>query len=454
MSPLPSRIRASLLLMALGTTAVWAALGAGTAAAQTPEETPPAIREGTPVVDVVKVNGVVDEPVADYLLGALADAEARGSQVVIQLDTPGALRIDPVALAQRVFQARVPVVVWVDTPPASAAGVGLLLVYAASWSVTSPGAGVGPLLPLDQAHQAEAEDPAALERALDRIEAWTDERGGDPSFAAEDVAAPAQVVLDRGVVDDVATSLGDLLEGLDGREVPTAAGSVELETDPQLAQLRFHDLGIGPRVLHATAAPVAVYVLLVLGIAGLAFELTQSGIGLAGILGLVGAGFALYGLTAIPFDPVGLALLLGGQGLLILDVQLRRLGWLSLLGMAAFVAGSILTWADVGPAIDLPAWLIVFLSIAAFLYYGFALTVAQKARERITTTQRGLVGLVGETRGLLAPEGPVFVKGTLWRGKAMDGPIPPGTRVRVRRVDGLILRVEPDPPPQSTPNGS
>ncbi|HVH52902.1 MAG TPA: NfeD family protein, partial [Actinomycetota bacterium] len=76
-----------------------------------------------------------------------------------------------------------------------------------------------------------------------------------------------------------------------------------------------------------------------------------------------------------------------------------------------------------------------------------ALTVAQRSRERITTTQRGLVGLLGETRGELKPEGPVYVKGTLWRGRSNDGPIPPGTRVRVRGVDGLVLRVEPDPGP-------
>jgi membrane-bound serine protease (ClpP class) len=363
------------------------------------------------------------------------------------------LRVDAVELAERVFRTTVPVVVWVDSPPAGAAGVGLLLVYAASYSVTSPGAGVGPLLPLDQAYRADAEDPAATRRALDRIEAWTAERGGDASFAEESAAAPAQTVLNRGVVDDVATSLGDLLERIDGEEVPTADGVTELATHPSEAQLRFHDLGIGARVLHATASPVAVYVLLVLGIAGLAFELTQSGIGIAGILGAVAVGFAVYGFTAVPFDPLGLGVLLAGQALLVLDVRLRRLGVLTLAGMAAFVVGSLLVFGEVGPAVDLPAWLVWFLAVAVLLYYGFALTVAQKARERITTTQRGLVGLVGETRGTLAPEGPVFVKGTLWRGRALDGPIPPGTQVRIRRVDGLILRVEPEPPAEE-PHGN
>jgi membrane-bound serine protease (ClpP class) len=128
-------------------------------------------------------------------------------------------------------------------------------------------------------------------------------------------------------------------------------------------------------------------------------------------------------------------------------VLLRRLGPLTVAGLAAFAWGSVLAFGGVAAAIDVPVWLIVGAVIACFLYYGFALTVAQRSRDRITSTRRGLVGLVGEARGTLAPDGPVFVKGALWRGRAMDGPIPQGTRVRVRGVEGLTLRVEPEDGP-------
>ena len=84
--------------------------------------------------------------------------------------------------------------------------------------------------------------------------------------------------------------------------------------------------------------------------------------------------------------------------------------------------------------------------MASLLYYGFALTVALQSRDRIVGTQRGLIGLVGEARGRLAPDGPVFVKGALWRGRTEGEPIEPGTPVRVRGVDGLILRVEAETP--------
>ncbi len=397
-----------------------------------------------PVVDVVKVDGVIDRPVADYLVATLEDAEARGDTVVVQLNTPGTLDVDPTALARRIFDARVPVVVWVGPPGSHAMGGGLLLLYASSYAATSPGSGVGPLDPLDLASTSSTEDPALKLRALALIDRWSSSRGRDPAFASSGREASARQALDAHVVRRAAGSLGDLLQKIDGVTVPVQGGTATLRTDPKYAVLRFHELGPGRRVLHAVASPVAIYVLLVLGLMAIAFELTQSGVGVAGIAGLAAVGLAAYGLLIVPFDPLGLALLIGGMVLLSVDVALRRLGPITAAGMGAFVAGSELVFRKVAPAIDLPIWLVVPAAIAVFLYWGFALTVAQRARERITSTQRGLVGLVGEARGLLSPEGPVFVKGTLWRGRAMDGPIPPGTRVRVRGVEGLILRVEPE----------
>src|SRR5437899_1376965 len=111
-------------------------------------------------------------------------------------------------------------------------------------------------------------------------------------MAAEGAAQPA---LDARVADLAASSIGDLLQKVNGRRVPTAAGPVTLRTNPHAAVLRFHQLGPGRRILHAVTQPVAIYILLVLAMAGIAFELTQSGIGVAGIAGLVAAGLAVYG---------------------------------------------------------------------------------------------------------------------------------------------------------------
>jgi membrane-bound serine protease (ClpP class) len=237
-------------------------------------------------------------------------------------------------------------------------------------------------------------------------------------------------------------SVADLLTQADGTTVQTASGPVVLNTAH--ATIRYHDLGPARRVLHAVASPVAIYVLLVLGFAGVAFEITQPGFGFAGICGVIALGLGAYGLWVVPPNWFGFVLLACGTGFLIADVVLRKLGVLSAVGLVAFAAGTWLIYRGVAPAIDIPPALMICTVIAAFLYYGFALTVAQQARDRIASTQQGLVGLVGETRGELDPEGAVHVKGTLWRGRSVDEAIPAGTKVRVRGVDGLVLRVEPE----------
>src|SRR5215217_71363 len=104
-----------------------------------------------PAVMVVKVDGSIDGTVDRYLRDALAQAERAGAAVVIQLDSAGTLDGDPVALAERVHSARVPVIVWTGPAPAKAQGAGLLLMYAASEAAVAPGVGIGPTLPLDLA---------------------------------------------------------------------------------------------------------------------------------------------------------------------------------------------------------------------------------------------------------------------------------------------------------------
>ncbi|MGH2528874.1 MAG: NfeD family protein [Actinomycetota bacterium] len=405
-------------------------------------------------VIVAEIDGSIDRTLAGYLLDTLAEGERTGATVVLQLDTAGTLDQDAVGLARRIFESKVPVIAWVGPAPAKAQGAGLLFMYASSLAAVSPGAGVGPLQPLDLVDARSRPDEATLE---DLVLGWAAERGKPAVVDVPSFPLPAQDALDRHIAQVVAPSIPDLLEEVDRSTVETAAGPVTLRTriaesrSETPVDVRFTAPGPVDRVLHAAASPAAIYVLLVLGFAALAFELVQPGFGFAGLAGLSMLALGTYGLTAVPASWLGLLLLVGGVLFLTADVLLRRLGALTALGLAAFVAGSVLAFHGVAPAIRVSPWLVGSLTVGSFLYYGFALTVALQSRERITSTQRGLVGLVGETRGELRPEGPVYAKGTLWRGRSSDGPIPAGTRVRIRGVDGLILRVEPEPGPEGGP---
>jgi membrane-bound serine protease (ClpP class) len=264
--------------------------------------------------------------------------------------------------------------------------------------------------------------------------------------AGEELAA--QPALNAGAVSLVAPDIPTLLRDLDGKTVQVQGRSVTLATlnrPDRPVDVRFHEIGLVARTLHAVSTPVAVYVLLVLGLWGLAFELTQPGLGLAGIGGGVFLAFAIYGLTVIPVHWIGIVLILAGMAMQGLDVILRRFGVLTFAGTAVFAVGSAWAWWAVAPNIDVPWWLITLLTVSGFLLFGFGFTVALRARERVRTAQVGLVGLVGEVRSDLNPEGGVEVKGALWRARSGNGAIPRGTRVRVRGIDGLILRVDPEP---------
>jgi membrane-bound serine protease (ClpP class) len=412
---------------------------------------PASASTGSGSVVVAKVDGSIDRILAGYLLDRLGEAERAGSTLVVQLDSAGTLDRDGVALARRIHDASVPVVVWVGPAPAKARGAALLLLSASSLPAVAAGAGVGPLEPMDLVDARNAALPSAAEVGS-LAASWAEARGRPaPVFPASPV--PAATALRDHLAVVAAPSIPDLLAAIDGRTVSTASGSTLLHTriaqdaSESPVEVRFTDVGPVDRVLHAMASPSAIYLLLVFGFAALAFELTQPGFGFAGFAGAAMIALAVYGLTVVPFSWVGLALLAAGVSLLVLDVVRRSLGPLTAAGAVAFFAGSVLTFRGVSPQIDISPWLAGSLTVASVVYYGFLLTVALQSRDRITSTRHGLVGLSGETRGELRPEGPVYVKGALWRGRTLDGPIAAGTRIRVRGADGLILRVEPDPDP-------
>jgi membrane-bound serine protease (ClpP class) len=400
-------------------------------------------------VHVIEVDGPIDRPLRAYLEERLADAERAGAVVVLQLDTPGALGLDGIALAERVARLEMPVLTWVGPVPAKASGAGLLLMLASSLSGVSPGSQTGPLRPVDVLHP-----DREAQGLTERIQGWLEARGREVDLRSLARPLPAQQALDVGIAEVTAYTVPEFLRAVDGMTVRTPSGEVELETRvatteeeaaERTVEIRFEEPGVVTRVLHAVATPSMVYFLLVLGLAALAFELTQPGFGFAGFSGLALVALAVYGLTVAVPSWLGFGLLLVGIGLLMLDVRFRSLSWPTWAGLAAFGAGSVLVWSDVDRSIRISPWLIGGAILTSLLYYGFALTVALQSRDRIVGTQRGLIGLVGEARGRLAPDGPVFVKGTLWRGRTNGDPIEAGTSIRVRGVDGLILRVEAEP---------
>jgi membrane-bound ClpP family serine protease len=416
---------------------------------------PAVVAQPATPIRVLEVEGPIDRPLLGYLEQQLDRAEDAGAIVVLQLDTPGSLGQDGVALAERVATLEVPVIAWVGPAPARASGAGLLLMLASSVGAVAPGSQTGPLAPIDVLRPEPLPDDLAA-----TIDGWLESRGRSVDPTILDRPLTGQDAVDAGIAATFGYTVPEVLRRVDGMTVRTPSGEVELRTrlatteaeaEERVVDLRTIEPGLIGRVLHAVATPSMVYLLLVLGLAALAFEMTQPGFGFAGFSGAALLLLAIYGTTvAIPAWP-WLTALVGGIGLMAVDVRLRSLSWPTWLGLAAFAVGSWFAWSGVDDAIEVSPWLIGGATVTSLLYYGFALTVAIQSRDRIVGAQRGLIGLVGEARGRLAPDGPVFVKGTLWRGRSTGEAIDAGTPIRVRGVDGLVLRVEPEPDVSGTP---
>jgi membrane-bound serine protease (ClpP class) len=409
-----------------------------------------AAQTAAPVV-VVKVQGVIDRSLSSFVRSAVEDASASGRTVVLQVDSRGSYGDEALELARFIRASDVPVIAWVGPSGARAAGGALFVVYSSSLVTMAPGAGLGPARPIDLGTRASDESAAAVAAAEAELRSLAPGAGATVT-ATDRLVAGAQLAagpaIRAGAAAEAAPTVLDLLRVIDGREVQTANGTVVLETltrPDRPVDVRFVDIGFFSRILHAVGTPTAVYVLLLIGLWGIAFEFTQPGVGMAVIAGALSLGLAGYGLSVIPVNWWGVGLILVGTAAQGVDVLIRRVAVLTFAGTAAFLAGSLLAWWSVAPAVDLSLWLVILATVASFLLFGFGMTVALRARERVRSAQIGLVGLVGEARSDLNPDGGVFVKGSLWRARSLDGPIPSGRRVRVKGIEGLILRVEEEP---------
>jgi membrane-bound serine protease (ClpP class) len=408
-----------------------------------------ATAQGEHVVEVVDLQGVIDPTLAAYLETRIDAAAEEGAEVVVvQLDTPGGLDLSMRDMVKRIVRSPVPVAVWVGPPGARAASAGVFLVYASHVAAMAPGTNLGAAHPVDLGNatveRKVVEDAAALLRSL------AEERGRDVAFADEAVRQSTSLTereaFDRGVIDlDPATtaSLSTLLGELDGRTVETVEGSRTLVTSGPEVTIRFHKPGLLTRILHAIADPTIAYLLLILGFWAVVFEISQPGIGLAGVAGAIGLIMAFYSLAVLPVNVAGLLLILLGLVFFVVDVFTAGLGVWTLGGTLGLLTGSILLFGGVAPAIAVSGWVIGLVVVGSVLFFGFAMTVALRSRKRASVTgSEGMIGLPGEARSDLSPDGQAWVKGALWRARALNGPISQGTRVRVRRVDGLLLIVQ------------
>lgn len=442
---------AVLVLIALG-------LLASSAAAQDldpglgEQRCPEGVAEDARTVEVLPLRGgFLDPPVSAQISDVIDLAEDEGSElIVLQYSAHGGVSVDLDELLARVDASTVPVATLIGPlgTGAEAVGAGGLLWLSSHLRAVSLDATVGPLDPVDLS-DLDGTYPIE-ERTRDRLQVV----GADPDLSDRLLheALDAGTLSDAGVVTVSAQDLEPLLVELDGRTVDAGGEEQTLRIRACELEVRFHSLGLVRRLLHAATTGPFIYLLLVVGLGALLFEVFQPGFGVAGMAGVIAAAVGVFGLTVLPVTWWAVALVVLGLLLYALDTAIAGFGPLTLGATVAFVWGSLRFYA--ADALALNGWLVAATTLVVASFFVFVMTSilrAQAGPEGVALDD--LVGRPGIVRSVLNPEGHVFIDGALWRarwtGDTKRAKV--GTPVRVHGVEGAVVLVEPfdaagDPP--------
>jgi membrane-bound serine protease (ClpP class) len=411
----------------------------------------PAAPGAPSAVLVATVRGSINPVTADYLSAAVARAEESGAGVlVVELDTPGGLESAMRDMVKDILKSRVPVVVYVSPSGGRAASAGVLVTLAADVAAMAPGTNIGAAHPvsvgggtMDNTMAGKVEnDSAAYARSL------AAQKGRNPAWAEsavrKSVSLTEREALDNGVIDLVSPSLADLLERIDGREVKKDSGVSRLRTKG--APLVRFPMDFRHRALAAIADPNVAYILMMIGIYGLFFELSNPGAVFPGVAGGIALILGFYAMQTLSADYAGLLMILLGVVLFLLEVKVHSYGALSIGGTVAMFLGSLMLFRSAADPWLRISWsvLATMIGVSVLFFSSVVWLVVRSRRARPMTGDEGMVGAVGEARSAFGPggKGRVFVEGELWEARS-DEVVSRGDAVTVSGREGMTLRVRP-----------
>jgi membrane-bound serine protease (ClpP class) len=380
----------------------------------------------------------------DYLTNRLSRAAKDGyDAAVILLDTPGGLSTSMKTIYTAELNAKLPVIVYVSPDGARAASAGVWISEAADVLAMAPTTNIGSSTPIDSSGQNLGSDLrrkvlndaaaslTALAAAHHRNTTW-------PALAVRKASnLTAAQALHMHVIDFVAPSLPALLVKLDGYHTKDAERPYVLHLAG--AQIDYVKPGFFTRLLNSLIDPNIISLLFLAGIAGLGFEIFHPGIVLPGALGAVSLLTALFGFSVLPISWTGLALILLGVAVLVIDAHVVSHGALTVSGLISLAVGMVMLFHNAPAPYHTSLPLVISLTIALGGFWAFALSKAVQVRRSPVSV--GPLRVIGSDAVVRGP-GQVFVEGELWRARRTDGRLlVPGEHVQVESVDGLELTV-------------
>jgi membrane-bound serine protease (ClpP class) len=435
----PRLPRVSIALVAVG----WLLFASGSRAAR-------------PEVVVLPTTGEVDSSMAKYLADSIDQAAADGAAaVVVKLNTPGGDLLSTNDIETTFLTAKVPVIVWVAPAGGFAASAGTFITLASNIALMAPGTRIGAASPIssDGSDIGGTLGTKVLNDAIANITEIATLRHRNIDWAISAVrdarSSPATEAVQLGVVDGSATTLDDVLAFANGKTVDVGGQPHTLD----LTGATVTEVGINPLLafIRILSDPTIAALLFTAGSAGIIAELWSPNF-VTGILGGISIILALIGLGALPLNVGGLALLAFGMLLFGLEVTVTSHGLLGVgglvcvaLGLSALFTGPV---DPFGPSVSVAAPAIIVVIATGALFLALIVFGAIRSRRISLFLPQGAhaaLGTLGEVRSPLRPIGSVLAGGEEWSAKTADGQaLERGTAIRVVKVDGLTLTVEPE----------
>jgi membrane-bound serine protease (ClpP class) len=402
-----------------------------------------AVSGGKPV-HVLTIDGAITPAMNDYLHeGIVRAAENNAHLVIVEINTPGGLLKATRSIVSDFLTSQVPIVVYVSPQGAQSASAGVFITLAAHIAAMAPGTNIGAAHPVSTQGTMDSvmsgkvtNDAAAFIRTI------SEKRKRNVQWAEDAVRKSVSITeteaLANHIIDFIARNRAALLDSLDGRTVDVDGRLEKLDTRDAVVEV--HEMGWQYKLLNMLSDPNISYILFMIGIYGLFFELYNPGSIFPGVAGAIAIILALYSFQTMPVNYAGLALIIVGIVLFILEIKITSYGVLTIGGIAALFLGSIMLFKSdssfeiftVSLAVVIPA----VLTTAAF--FGFAVGAGIKAQRRKVST--GLGAMVGETGVAITditPAGQITVHDEVWNAQSDGGGIARGDEIVVTGMDGL-----------------
>ncbi len=395
-------------------------------------------------VYIVAINDAISPGIAEYIKNSIERAEReKAACLIIELDTPGGLAESMRLIIKDILGSPVPIVVFVAPRGARAASAGVMITMAADVAAMAPGTNIGAAHPVGAGGKdiSGKMSEKVINDMVAHAKSVAEKRGRNQKWVEEAIRESVSVTeteaLKENIIDLIAEDTDDLIRQLNGLKI---AGKGELKLDN--AKKEIVEPSLRTNILKTISNPNIAYILLMIGLAGLYFELSHPGAIFPGVIGGISLVLAFFALQTLPVNYAGILLIVLAIIFFIMEMKIPSYGLLSVAGVLSLLLGSLMMFKNTDPdmGLSLKVLLPTIILISGFFVFVAGLVFrAQMSKPRTGT--KGLVGEIGIVKQALTPEGKVFVHGELWNARAQEE-IDENAKVRVINVVNLMLEVE------------